>query len=143
MDINLNITVQAPGIEKALVTLANAYTAIPAFTQVAATLEAPAEVKSGRSRKNTADKADKTETKPAEPVKEETPEVPEETSEAEPAKADAPKVTVEQVRNKLRGLSLAGKKDQVKSLLTSYGVSKLTDIPEEKFAEVLAAAEEL
>lgn len=58
---------------------------------------------------------------------------------AEPAKA----VTLEQVRDKLQDLARGGKKDQVKKLIESFGAQKLTDIPAEKYAEVLAGAEAL
>jgi hypothetical protein len=69
-----------------------------------------------------------------------------------PAKAEAPEatpapeakaITLEQVRAKLAEVSNAGKKNEVKELLTSYGVSKLTDLPAEKYSELLAEAEAL
>lgn len=65
-----------------------------------------------------------------------------------PAKAEAPApeakaITLEQVRAKLAEVSNAGKKNEVKELLTSYGVSKLTDLPAEKYSELLAEAEAL
>lgn len=66
------------------------------------------------------------------------------------AKAEAPApapetkaITLEQVRAKLAEVSNAGKKNEVKELLTSYGVSKLTDLPAEKYSELLAEAEAL
>jgi len=66
-------------------------------------------------------------------------------SEAEvPAPAPETKaITLEQVRAKLAEVSNAGKKNEVKELLTSYGVSKLTDLPAEKYSELLAEAEAL
>jgi len=58
---------------------------------------------------------------------------------APPAKG----ITLEQVRAKLAEVSNAGKKNEVKALLTSYGVSKLTDLPTEKYSDLLAEAEAL
>lgn len=56
---------------------------------------------------------------------------------------EAKAITLEQVRAKLAEVSNAGKKNEVKELLTSYGVSKLTDLPAEKYSELLAEAEAL
>lgn len=77
--------------------------------------------------------------RPAEPMKAEP--VP----KVEAAKDPAPEktVTLEQVRAKLASLSQAGKQVQVKELITSFGAKKLTEIPAEKYAEVLVKAEEL
>ena len=49
-------------------------------------------------------------------------------------------ITLETVRAKLASLSQNGKQAQVKELINKYA-KKLTEIPPEKFAEVLAAAE--
>lgn len=54
-----------------------------------------------------------------------------------------PEYTLEQVRAKLAALAQAGKQKQVKSLITSFNVKKLTDVPEEKYAELMERAEEL
>lgn len=58
-------------------------------------------------------------------------------SESDPV----PTVTLEQVRAKLTAISQAGKQAEVKALITSFGVNKLTDIPKEKYQEALKAAE--
>jgi hypothetical protein len=63
--------------------------------------------------------------------------------EAEVAAPETKAITLEQVRAKLAEVSNAGKKNEVKELLTSYGVSKLTDLPAEKYSELLAEAEAL
>lgn len=55
----------------------------------------------------------------------------------------ASEVTLEQVRAKLTTLSQNGKKSEAKALLDQFGVAKLTDLAEDKYAELLAAAEEL
>lgn len=51
------------------------------------------------------------------------------------------KISLEQVREKLAALAKAGKQEQVKELIASYGASKLTEIPAEKYAELLEKAE--
>ena len=57
------------------------------------------------------------------------------------AAAEKQTVSLEQVREKLAALAKAGKQEQVKELITSYGASKLTEIPAEKYAELLEKAE--
>ena len=44
------------------------------------------------------------------------------------------------VRTKLGQLSKAGKKTQVQELIKSFGVDKLSQIPEEKYGEVMEKA---
>jgi hypothetical protein len=62
----------------------------------------------------------------------------------EPAqeKTAEPTFTIEQVRAKLSDLSKT-KQAQVKALISSYNVTKLTDIPAEKYADLMAKAEQL
>lgn len=83
--------------------------------------------------------------RPAEPMKAEP--VPKVEAAKDPAQevktAPEKTVTLEQVRAKLASLSQAGKQVQVKELITSFGAKKLTEIPAEKYAEVLVKAEEL
>lgn len=52
-------------------------------------------------------------------------------------------IKLEDVRSKLAALSKAGKKTEVKNLLNSFGVQKLTDVPSDKYEELLKKAEEL
>lgn len=59
---------------------------------------------------------------------------------AEPAAASPSKVTLEEVRAKLAALSQSGKTAEVKAIITAAGVTKLTDIPADKYAEVLEKA---
>jgi hypothetical protein len=72
-----------------------------------------------------------------------TPAVTEAVTPAAPAPAaESPsEVTLEQVRAKLAALSQAGKAATVKELISGYGVAKLTDVPKDKYADLLAAAE--
>ncbi len=48
--------------------------------------------------------------------------------------------SLEEVRAALADLSRKGKSAEVKGLIEGYGVSKLTDIPEEHYADLLAQA---
>ena len=52
-------------------------------------------------------------------------------------------VTLEDVRAKLGVLTKQGKQSEVKSLIENFGGSKLSDIPEDKYSELLKAAEEI
>lgn len=67
--------------------------------------------------------------------------------QAEEKKADQPseeaRVTLEQVREKLAQLSKDGKQTQVKALIKKHGAKKLTDIPTEKYTELMKEAEVL
>jgi len=60
-----------------------------------------------------------------------------------PAAASPSEVTLEQVRAKLAALSQAGKAATVKELIAGFGVAKLTEVPADKYAELLAQAEAL
>ncbi len=60
----------------------------------------------------------------------------------QPAPAPA-SVTLEQVRAVLKAKSDAGKRQQVQALVASYGVQNLTQIPQDKLADVLAKGEAL
>jgi hypothetical protein len=55
----------------------------------------------------------------------------------------SPPVTLEQVRAKLGALSQNGKMPEVKAILTGLGYAKLTEVPADKYAEVLEKAEAL
>ncbi len=74
----------------------------------------------------------------AELVKEEAASV----EETEPAPAEV-SYTLVDVRGKLGALTKAGKKVQVQELIKSFGVVKLSQIPQEKYPEVMQKAGEL
>lgn len=59
------------------------------------------------------------------------------------APAPAANVTLVQVRARLAELSSEGKKEAIKKLMADFGVSKLTEVPEEKYSELMTAAEAL
>jgi len=52
-------------------------------------------------------------------------------------------LTFEQVRVKLAEISQKGKQQELKQLITDMGAEKLSDIPEEKFADLIERAEAL
>ncbi len=59
-------------------------------------------------------------------------------------KSDAPEaITLEEVRAKLAALSQSGKQAEVKALIQKYGASKLSEVPKEKYPELLKEAEEI
>lgn len=67
----------------------------------------------------------------------------EEKAEA-PAPAESGKTyTLEEVRAKLAELNKSGKRAEVKTLLGSFGAAKLSDIPADKYGELMEKAGEL
>ena len=56
---------------------------------------------------------------------------------------EQPAVKVEQVREKLKQISKAGKQPQVKALIEAFGASALSEVPAGKLAELLVKAEAL
>lgn len=62
---------------------------------------------------------------------------------AAPAPVEAPALTLEQVRAKLAAISQSGKTAEVKELIGKFGAAKFTDIPADKYADLMAAAEAL
>lgn len=60
----------------------------------------------------------------------------------EPEK-EGPTYTLVQVREKLAELQKAGKRTQVQELINGFGVKKLTEVPEDRYAELMQKAGEL
>jgi hypothetical protein len=54
-----------------------------------------------------------------------------------------PEVSLEAVRAKLADLSRNGKRSQVKELIQSFGVKKLTEIPKDKLGELMEKVREI
>lgn len=54
------------------------------------------------------------------------------------ASEEAPVVTVDDIRQKYVALVASGKKDEARDTIKGYGVTKISDIPAEQCAEVLA-----
>jgi len=65
----------------------------------------------------------------------------EQISNETPSKKATPKIKLEDVRHLLATLSQSGKQKEVKALIQKFGAKKLTDIPEEKYPELLEKAE--
>lgn len=66
---------------------------------------------------------------------------PSNTPETATTPAENATVTLEQVRAKLAALTQSGKQPQVKELLAKFGAKRLTEVPTEKYAELLKEAE--
>lgn len=56
---------------------------------------------------------------------------------------DGQAYTLVDVRAKLGELQKSGKREQVKELLKSFGAARLSDVPEEKYGELMQKAGEL
>lgn len=70
---------------------------------------------------------------PEHPVSDPFPEAP---TKAEEPKPEAPKVKMEDVQQKVVALSAAGKKAEVRAIVTAYA-ERVSAVPEDKLAEVL------
>lgn len=133
MDINVNIS--APELAAALESMAAALRMVAPQVATAPVQEVPAT----KATEKVTESAEKVTEKPQKATKNEetAPETPE--KETKPAK----EIKLEEVRAKLAAISQSGKQAEVKELIQSFGVAKLTDIPEENYAEVLEKAEDL
>lgn len=72
-----------------------------------------------------------------------TEEAKEETERAVNKAPADPSIPIESVRKVLAEKSRAGFQPQVKALIRSYGVDRLTDVPAEQYADLLQRAEGL
>lgn len=70
---------------------------------------------------------------------EETPAAP----KAEPVSQEEPRFTLEEVRAVLADKSMAGFREEVKALITGLGASRLSEVPAEKYKELVEQAEAL
>lgn len=64
----------------------------------------------------------------------------------EKAKEETPETTgptFQDVKDKLMGFSRTGRQAEMKELINSFGAAKLSDIPEDKYAEMIAKADAL
>lgn len=59
------------------------------------------------------------------------------------AAQEEPKLTLEEVRAVLADKSMAGFRDEVKALITGFGVNRLSEVPAEKYRELVEQAEAL
>lgn len=126
--MEITIKIDAPGLETAMQDLAQAL-------RESGTVEAP-------PVKKVAEKPVKKEAPKKEAAKKTEPE-PEPDAAEEETEETASGLTFEQVRVKLAEVSQKGKQKELKALISSFGVAKLSDIPEEKYAELLEKAADL
>jgi O-methyltransferase involved in polyketide biosynthesis len=121
---NITITIQAPELVEAMqaltVALQSGTVKPAAVEQVIEKLEAEAKPKKA--------KADKP--------------VPASDPVAEESKAQT-NITLDDVRIALGNLSQAGKQAEVKTLIASFGATKLSEITSDKYADLMAQAEAL
>ena len=64
-------------------------------------------------------------------------------ADVEEVREPATKITFEDLRAVLAVLTRDGKQKEVKELITKYGAKKLSDIPEDKYQELLDKAREI
>lgn len=150
--MNITVEIKAPELSNAILALANALGGNKVSAdQVAATVEKTVKKEVEKPQQEAAkddtptvtpevippknepintDKAVDVETKPEETGATDTPE-------------EKPSYTLEQVREKLMDLSRNGKRAEVQEIITSYGVKKLTEIPAEFYAEVMAKVSDM
>jgi hypothetical protein len=135
MEITINI--KAPELSQAIQALASALAEQPVIAITGGSKNANLEealVMVGATY-DALEAAVKDKNQPATPP--ETPKTPETTST--PTETTA--ITLEEVRAKLAALTQSGKQPQVKELLAKFGAKKLTDVPADKYAELLQEAE--
>ena len=53
------------------------------------------------------------------------------------AKQEVKEITLQEIRDMLTRLSKNGKKEEVKALIKRFGATKITEIPKEKYGELL------
>lgn len=116
--MELKIKIEAPGLEGAIHTLA----------QALANYELPAQP------------TDLKDVKELPTEKEEPTKTTEDVKEEEPEKEETPTVSLEDVRVKLAEVAQKGKQRDIKEIITSFGAKKLSDIPEDQLPEVLEKA---
>jgi len=109
----------------------------------------PEPVAPAQKKKTTKQKETVKETPPAEPEEAadqdeaDTAETAETDTADEKSATEEKNYTMEDVRAVLAALNKAWKRAEVKELLASFGVDKLSEIPKERYGEVMAKAGEL
>ncbi|WP_197260761.1 hypothetical protein [Brevibacillus laterosporus] len=120
--MNITVTISAPELANAIQTLAQALST--GSTAEVIPFKTPTESATDKKEKPTADKKAAKEEK----AKEE-------------GGTGEQIIPLETVRAKLAALAKSGKQAEVKELLASFGASKLTDIPAERYLQLLTQAE--
>ncbi|HLN88997.1 MAG TPA: hypothetical protein VK253_02920 [Candidatus Binatia bacterium] len=130
--MNITININAPELVEAIQALASALSTgrsiIPETGAVTAM-----NIESAVARETETFEAPQVE-EPKEELKEE----PKQKPQSSPSQ-----VSLEQVRAVMTSLTQSGKQAEAKELIRSLGYKKLTDVPADRYAELLAAAEEI
>jgi hypothetical protein len=124
---NITITIQAPELVEAM-------QALTVALQLGAVK--PAEVEATIEKLEAEAKPKKAKADKQSPAPEPVTEVPE-------TNVTVTNITLDDVRTALGNLAQAGKQAEVKTLIASFGATKLSEIPNEKYADLLAQAEAL
>lgn len=145
MHITVDVNLNAPALSNALTALAGAISGVQHVPVVQAAVQTAVEatVETDKSKFTVKMEDIKKETTAADPAPVADPKPVDDTPPATNTEVAAPMVTLEQVRAKLGALSQAGKQAQVKALIEKFEAKKLTDIPKEKYPELLKEAEAL
>ena len=123
---NITITIQAPELVEAMQALTVALQL--GAVKPAAVEQVIEKLEEAKPKKAKADKQS--------PAPEPVTEVPE-------TNVTVTNITLDDVRTALGNLAQAGKQAEVKTLIASFGATKLSEIPNEKYADLLAQAEAL
>jgi len=141
MEITINVA--APELAAAINNLANAFVNKPTLV-ITDILAATKPEKSIKKVENISTEKSTIPAKTEEKVQVDKPQENDPISEPEPEKPEEiTSYTLVQVREKLAALSQAGKQVQVKALITKTGATKLSEIPPEKYSELMKEAEAL
>ena len=138
MIIKIDVTVAAPELAEAINHLAEG---LPHFSSANEIAKEPAEVMESVDEKKPKKSAKGKKQSKSTNADASTPR--ESTAAEKSTEQEGKKVSLEEVRAKLAALSQDGKQAQVKELITAFGAEKLSDVPVEKYPELLEKAEVL
>lgn len=119
MEIKVDVNLHAPELIKVIEKLTST---VPVKKESVAT-----KASASKELQKTTEVAEKSISKPATNEKKET----------------AKPITLEEVRTKLAALTQSGKQAEVKALIKNHGGKKLSDIPKDKYPDLLKDAEEI
>ena len=126
MSLEITVRLEAPELAASISALAAAMISKPTIMPTA-----PVKTKKEKEPAVAVPVADTAPNPATQPAPETTPD---------PTPAAEPEITFVQVKEKLVALSQAGKQAQVKTLITKLGAAKLSDVPAEKYAELMKEA---
>jgi hypothetical protein len=139
MNINVTVRLESPELMAAILALAEALPQMRLGTFVPCKEAVQAEgLKNevGQSKRSEEVQAEKLR---KEVLETETPKIVQTEISTEQAKT----IVIEDVRAKLAALSQAGKQKEVKALINKFGGNKLSEIPEEKYAQLIIESSQL